>query len=276
MQTTRFKTHSPVPQKNWTLNKRHKIVITTVALSIGFLLVTQNINVYLRRYYFIFIFALITYLLSFWSLREGMTKAKAIYLLILPTLFSLAATSFYFTFREIRWLTRIPATLAFGFMMYTLLLSQNVFNVAAIRNIPLYRASSTASFVFTLVTAFFLFSVVSTFEINFYWNFALVFAITFPLTLQYLWSIEMSGIDKLIFTFSFVLSLISAELAASLSFWPVNPIIWSLLITVSLYINLGIASEYYRKRLTIRGIFEYLSVGAFVLIISFLVASWNS
>ena len=257
------------------LSKRQKIIVSTVIFTASFLLATQKANIVFHRFYLIYAMGLLAYLLSLWSLWEGMTRQKAVVLLILPTLFSIGATSFYFTFREIRWLTRLPASFILGFMFYTLLLSQNVFNVAEIRTIPLYRAAATASFVFTLVTAFFLFGIIYTLNLPFYWNGLAVFLISFLLILQSLWTIEMEGIKPSLILYSLILSLVIGEGALALSFWPVVTTIWSLFLSASLYICVGILTESLRERLGRRMVGEYAVVGIVVMLVTIFATSWT-
>src|SRR5258708_6083697 len=240
------------------LTKRQKIIIASFLITIG-LLSTQTTSAFFLRYKFILGLGVLAYLLALWALWEGMTRLKAVVLLVLPTLFTLAVSSFYFLL-PIRWLTRLPVAIIFGLSFYSLMLSQNVFNVAAIRTIPLYRAASTVSFLFTLVTAFFLFNVVFAFNLPFYWNALAVFLISFPLILQLLWSIEMEYISSTVLTYSFVLSLIVVEGALALSFWPVVPTIWSLTLSTIIYVISGIALEQLRERLNRRIALEYLGV----------------
>ena len=137
------------------LNKRQKIIISAGILTIG-LLSTQLVDFNLR-FNFIGGLFLLSYALSVWALWEGLNLTKALVLMILPTFFTVALASFYFLL-PVRWLTRLPIAFAFGLMFYLLLLAQNVFNVASLRTIPLYRAASTASFLFTLLSAFFIFN----------------------------------------------------------------------------------------------------------------------
>src|SRR3989344_4599342 len=133
-------------------NKRQKIIITSTILTIG-LLSTQLVDFNLR-FKFIAGLAVLSYMLSIWSLWEGLNRTKALVLMVLPVFFTVAVASFYFLL-PVRWLTRLPVALLFGMTFYLLLLAQNVFNVASIRTIPLYRAASTASFLFALLSAFF-------------------------------------------------------------------------------------------------------------------------
>lgn len=255
------------------LNKRQKIIITSVILTIG-LLSTQLINFNLR-FRFMLGLALLSYILSLWSLWTGLNKTKAVILMILPTLYTLAVASFYFLL-PVRWLTRLPVAAFFGLSFYLLLLSQNVFNVAAIRTIPLYRAASTAAFLFTLITAFFLYNVIHAFNLLFLWNGLLVATLSFPLILQILWSTTMEErVSGSSIMTSFILSLSLGELALAFSFWPMATPIWSLALASSLYVLLGIQTASLRNRLSSRVVGEYLSIGGLVLLVSFLTTSWT-
>ncbi len=254
------------------LSKRQKIIIASIIITIG-LLSTQTVSLFFLRYRFLIGLAVLAYILSLWALWEGMTKLKAVVLLVLPTLFAVAVASFYFLL-PVRWLTRLPVAFIFGLSFYSLLLAQNVFNVAAERTIPLYRAAVTVSFLFTLVTAFFIFNVVFALRLPFYLNSLAVFAISFPLIIQVLWSVDMEKIDSQIIIYSLILSLIMAEFALAFSFWPIVPTMWSLSMSTLLYILIGICTQHLRERLTARLVGEYIAVGGGVLAFAVLTTSW--
>ena len=258
---------------NLKINKRKKIIITSILLTIG-LLSTQLVDFNLR-FKFIGGLAVLAYILSVWSLWEGMNRTKAVVLMILPFFFTVALSSFYFLL-PVRWLTRLPVAIGFGLMFYLLLLAQNVFNVASLRTIPLYRAASTASFLFTLLSAFFLFNVVYAFNLLFIWNGVVVLLISFPLILQVLWTIEMNDqISTAILVQSFILSLIIGELALGFSFWPTPTTIWPLILSSSMYVLLGLTTQVLRGRVNRRVVWEYLGIGATVLVVGFLTTSWT-
>lgn len=255
------------------LTKRQKIIITSVILTLG-LLSTQLVDFNLR-FRFIAGLSVLAYVLSLWSLWEGLSITKAIILLILPTFYVLAVSSFYFLL-PVRWLTRLPVALVFGLTFYLCLLSQNVFNVASIRTIPLYRAASTASFLFTLLSAFFIFNVIFAFELLFLWNGVAIFLISFPLVLQVIWSIEMSEkVTTANIVQSLILALVLAELALSFSFWPMPTTIWSLSLSSAMYVVLGLATQVLRGKVSKRVVWEYLAIGAIVLLVSFFTTSWT-
>jgi hypothetical protein len=254
-------------------SKRQKIIASTLVLTFVLVLSTQAVNFIFLRNQLIIVLVIMAYLLSLWSLWEGMTKLKAIILMILPTMFTLAAVSFYYLL-PVRWLTRLPMALIFGTSFYGILLSQNVFNVAAVKTIPLYRAASTASFLFTLITGFLLFNVLLTFNLPFYLNGVVAFLITFPLCLQVFWSLDMENISSSILIYSVILSLLVGELALTLSFWPVVPTIWALLLSTSIYILLGLVTDSIKSRLTNRLVYEYIGVGGVAVVFSVLATSW--
>lgn len=257
---------------NLIINKRQKIIISATLLTIG-LISTQLVDFSLR-FRFLGGLAILAYALSLWSLWQGLNKTKVIVLLILPTFFTVAVASFYFLL-PVRWLTRLPVAVVFGLLFYLLLLAQNVFNVASLRTIPLYRAASTASFLFTLLAAFFLYHVIFAFNLLFLWNGVVVFLLSFPLILQVFWSIDME--DKIsvpVLVQSFILALVLGELALSFSFWPAPITIQSLSLSSAMYVLVGLATQKLRARLNRRVVWEYLTIGGVVLAVSFFTTHW--
>lgn len=257
------------------LNKRHKIITSTILLTIG-LIFTQLVDFNLR-FRFLAGLGILAYILSVWSLLEGLNLTKAVVLMILPTFFTVAIGSFYFLL-PIRWLTRLPVATLFGLLFYLLLLAQNVFNVASLRTIPLYRAASTASFLFTLLSAFFIYHVIFAFNLLFLWNGLAVFLVSFPLSLQVLWSIQMEDkIGSAVLVQSLILSLILGELALSFSFWPFSKtsVVWAMSLSSAMYVLLGLTTHILRGKISRRVIWEYLGIGAVVLLIGFSLTSWT-
>lgn len=255
------------------LNKRQKIVITSVVLTIG-LLSTQLVDFNLR-FKFLGGLAVLTYALSVWSLWEGLNIPKAFVLMVLPTFFTISVASFYFLL-PVRWLTRVPVAFVFGLTFYLLLLAQNVFNVASLRTIPLYRAASTTSFLFTLLSAFFIYHVIFAFNLSFIWNGVAVLFASSPLILQVLWTIGMEDrIQTAILAQSFILSLVLGELALSFSFWPSPITIRALSLSSAMYILLGLSTQHLRGRLNRRVVWEYVVIGVAIFFVSFFTTSWS-
>lgn len=254
-------------------SKRQKIVMTSIIISLGFILITQPVNVLFKRYYLVIVLGLFAYILTLFSLWKGMTPSKAILLLILPTFYVISFPAFYFLFKYVRWLTRLPVALFFGISFYWLILSQNILNVASDRAIPLYRAASTANFIYTIFTFILIVSIVFSLNLPFLWNGVIVAALSFPLSLQSLWSIKMEKLDSQIVVYSFVISLILGESAMALSFWPQASLVSALYVNSINYIFLGILSEYLRDRLRKKVIWEYSQIGAGLMLIIFILTN---
>ncbi len=271
---------------NFGLTKRQKIVIASIIVALG-LISTQLVPFSLRFRSIVFL-AGVSAVLGLWALWEGLIdpqkksgsflalhKTKTLVVLILPIFFTLAVSTFYFLL-PVRWLTRLPVAFLFGLLFYLLLLAQNVFSVAAIRTIPLYRAASTAAFLFTLFSAFFIYNVIHAMELAFYWNGLLVFILSFPLVLQILWSINMEDDVSIgVIVQSLILSLCLGELALVFSFWPLGTVIWSLTLSSAMYVLLGITTLLLRGKSNRRILVEYIVIGVVVFLVSFLTTSWT-
>src|SRR3972149_249894 len=151
--------------RRFTLTKRQQFVAITILLTFG-LVLTQLVSDELR-YLFVTGLALVTFLFSAFALREDLRGVEWVTLLTLPTLFTAAVALFYFLL-PVRWLTRVPVAVLFGVGIYALLLTENIYNVAAIRTIALLRAAHSVGFLLTLVTYFLLVQTALSFRFPFY------------------------------------------------------------------------------------------------------------
>lgn len=257
-------------------SKRQKIILSVTIITLGFIITTHRNIVVFRKYYFIFGLGFLAYILALWSLRQGMTRTKALTIFVLPVMYTLAFTSFYFLFQHIRWLTRIPVAIFFGLSYYCLLLSQNVFHVASDRAIPLYRAASTVNFVYTVFTLILIHSIIYSLSLNFYLIGVLIFVLSFPLILQMLWSAKIEGITTQIVVYSAVFSLILAEGGAALSFWSAPPLVLSLYLNSLTYGVLGIILEVLKDRINSRVVYEYGLAAAVLFITIFSLTTYFS
>ena len=255
------------------ISKRQKFVFSALFLSFGLLVIQWGNPSW--RYVVIGFLAIFTYLLSSWSLKEGLGGVEWFTVLALPTLFTAGVGLFYFLVPA-RWATHLPVIILYGIGIYGLLLTENIFSVAAIRTIQLLRAAQAVGFLLTLVTGFFLYDTILSFRLEFWHNFWLIFVVSLPLMLQGLWSINLE--EKITFRlwfYSFALSLVLAELGLVFSFWPVTVVVGSLVLTTVFYITLGLAQHDLSERLFSRTINEYLSVGLTVMAVILLTTHWG-
>ena len=256
-----------------TLSKRHQFVLVTALLTMG-LLFTQLLKSD-SRFTIVGALAIATYFLSAWSLREDLSGVKWLTLLVLPMMYTLGVGFSYFLL-PVRWITRLPVALLYAVGLYALLLTENIYNVAAVRTIQLLRAAHAVGFLLTLITAFLLFQTFLSFHFPFWLNFVGVFLITLPLVLQALWAVNLEeGISKTVAIYSLFFSLLVAEVALAFSFWPLNLSLWVLFLVAIIYALLGVGQQYLKGRLFRRTAIEFFLVPIFIFFILLFSGKWG-
>src|SRR3989338_4652514 len=255
------------------MSKRQKLVAASLLLTLGILSI-QSVEIE-ARYQAIGLLAGVAYGLSAWVMFEDLRGVEWLTVLILPVMYPVAVALFYFLLPE-RFLTRTMILGFFGIGMYALLLTENIFNVAAIRTIQLLRAAHAVGFLLTLVVAFFLWDTIFSYRLAPWWNGLLVFATSWPLVLQGLWSVNLEEkVDRSIWRNSLGLAFALGCLGLTISFWPVTITVASLFLVSGLYVLLGLVQQNLSGRLFKKTIQEYLWVGLTVLAVTFLLASWG-
>lgn len=260
--------------KSIRLSKRQEFVVITAFLT--FLLITTQLSTSSLRFVLLFILALSSYFLSAWSLREDLKKVEWFTLLSLPTMFTISLGIFYFLL-PVRWLTRVPVAVLYAVGMYAILLVENIYNVAVNRSIQLLRVAHAVGFLLSMVTLFLLLNTVFSFRLHSYWNFILTFIISFPITLQSLWSTKLTEdrIEKEVYLYGFFVSFVISQLAFIISFWPLKPILASLFLSSVFYTVSGVVQQYFAKKLFRKNIIEYVQVFFLISILIFLTASYR-
>lgn len=255
------------------LSKRRRFIIISFALSIG-LLATQLVS-YNLRYWVIFGLTSIAYFLPILGFLEDFKKIAWLVILPLPAIYTGSVALFYFLLPQ-AFLTKILIVLLFGIGMYAILLSENIFLVAAIRTIQLLRAAQAVGFLMTLVSAFFLYDTIFSFKMAGWWNGLLIGFSSFFLMLPAVWNVLLEEfVSRKTMIYSLVLSLLQCELALFISFWPVTIPVYSLFLVTGLYMELGLVQNQLMGRLFKKTIYEYLQVGIIIFIITFMVARWG-
>lgn len=255
------------------MSKRKKLAVTAFLLSLGILGI-QSVEVD-ARYQAIGLLAGVAYGLSAWAMWEDLKGVEWFTVLILPVFYSISVALFYFLLPE-RILTRLIIIALFGVGMYALLLTENIFNVAAMRTIQLLRAAHAVGFLLTLLVAFFIWDTIFSFRLMPWWNAGLVFISSLPLCFQALWSVNLEpAVTREVKINSLGLSWSLGILALAISLWPVTITVASLFLVSALYVGLGLIQHRMSGRLFHRTISEYLWVGAAVLLITFWLANWG-
>ena len=255
------------------MSKRKKFIFTSFFLSIGLLLI--SVAEISWRYLAIGILTFLTAGLTIWSLREALSGIRWLTTIILPAFFTAAIGLFYFLLPT-TWLSRLPIVILYAFGMYALLLTENIFSVAAIRTIQLFRAAFAVGFLLTLLTAFLLFDTIFSFRLFAWGNFVLVYLVSLPLFFQGLWSVNLEEkVNRSLLTYSFFLPLVLSQIAWFISFFPLTIAMSSLFLTAGMYLALGLTQAYFQERLFRQTIYEYLGVGVAVLVIMLATARWG-
>ena len=256
------------------LSKRKKFVLIAFTLSIGVLLIQSSPLGY--RYYFIGVLTLLTSLFSGLALKDDMKKIGWVMALILPAFFTVSVNLFYFLLPE-NLIVRLVLVSLFAIGMYALLLTENIFVVASLRTIQLFRAAQALGFVFTLLVAFLMFDSVFSFRLDPWINALLVMVTSFPLLLQAVWSCKLEDyISRDVLQYTLALTFILAQFAFFVSFWPMTIIMASLLLVSMMYVGLGIVQQAMIGRLFKKTIYEYLRVGFVVLVIVLISTQWGA
>lgn len=274
------------------LEKRQRFLLVSLVLSL-ILFGMQGIKISEQRVAAVFIFGVITYLLTAFALYEDLAGIEWVALLILPVLFSVSVAFFVPLLpRSIDSISIFPLLpeearfvavfIKFAFWIffavgfYFLLLTENIYNVSATRTIQLLRAAHAIGFLFTLVSAFLLFNILFSLEANALVNFFGVFFISFPLLLQGLWSVNLEeGISYSIGRYTTLLALCISQMSLALSFWPVEGTMKALFLTAVLYELLGIAQHHFSGRLVRRALYEFAFVAGVVFVMMMVVTKWT-
>lgn len=256
------------------ITKRQKFILTSLFLTV--VLITSQTVSESWRYQIIGFLTMATIFLAVFSLWGELSGVKYFLLLLLPAYFVAGASLFYFLL-PVRWLTRLPFAIVFGVSVYLLMLTANIYNVAAIRTIALLRAANAVGLLFSLLSTFFLTNVLFSLHLPFYFIFSGVWFIMMPLYLTGLWANELEDfISKRVFLYATVFTLLSAEVALALSFWPIVPINMALVMATIMYVLLALSQFHFSGRLKQRTIFEYLSVSAVVFFVIMIVTRWGA
>ncbi len=214
------------------------------------------------------------HLVLFYSMVKK--KRNLVVSALLPVFFSLSVSLFRFLFAaNLIW--QVVLILVYFFGLYTLFLMENVFIVSSeVKTVPLYRAASTVGFLITLITIFFIYQVVFSFRLPSWQNSLIIFGISFPLITHFFWETKLSHpFSWKNMSLSLVFSLILAEIALAISFWPLETTKASLYLASVFYVFLGLAQAYNQEKLFKETVREFILVGLGTFLALFFVTSWR-
>lgn len=247
------------------MRRREKFVIGAAALSVGLFGVLQvPLEI---RYLAVAAFMLVTYGVATWALAADLQTHERLTVVPFPALYAGAVSLFYFLLPT-HFVSQVAVLFLFGIGMYALFLTANIWSVAKGRTIQLVHAAHAVGLLFTLLTSLLLTNTIFSLRLHVVFTTLLVAISHALLIFMSLWSVQLENrIPRHILGLSAVLTLVIAEMAMVLSFFPLSVWYQALFIMSVLYISIGILQNYLRGRLFSRTLAEYSLVALFVVLI---------
>lgn len=248
----------------YSLTKRKRFIIASIALTVMIFFFPGILKAYGATA--IPAYIAITYLVSIFALKEDISGIEYLTLFILPVLFTLGSGLFISIVPE-RKLYRWPLYSLVPIGIYSIYLTENIFNVAGIRTIQLLRMANVFCYIITLVTSVFLFWYTLTLRLQIIENVLLICLIVTLLTIQFLWSYELTHKFTLkTALYTTVVILVFAQISIIINFYAISTIYATLFLVSIYYVLLGLIHHYNEKKLTRKVAIEY-SLAAFIVFI---------
>ncbi|MBI4008888.1 hypothetical protein HY357_01530 [Candidatus Roizmanbacteria bacterium] len=261
-----------IQAKSLLIEKRVRFVLSAFFLTL--LMLISTFFLFENALIVILLVILIGYILTYFSLLEGIEQIEWFTLFFMPIALMLSFYLFYFLF-PVRWLTRVPFVVLFGVSIYAILLCSNIFNVGVEKSLQLYRAAFSINFFYQAVVSFLLFNTLLSFKLIFFLNTLLVAILVFLLSYQLLWSVKLNlKFERALVLLSLFIAIVIGELTLIFSFVPIKSTIFALFLTSSYYSLSGLIFNYLDQRLFKETIREYVMVWVVVLIITILSINW--
>jgi hypothetical protein len=247
------------------LTKRRRFVLVAGMLTLGMLIV-QRLRVE-ARYEAIAVLGVMSYALSAWSLfSELRGVAGWLVNLILPTIYPISVALFYFLLPQ-AWGTQVAVMILFAISMYGLLLSANIFAVASFRTIQLLRAARAVGFLLSIISSALLFHVIFSLHLAGSWTALLVTLTSLLLLWQGSWSHVATTSVRGEFYYALVGAVLIGEMALALTFWLIDVPLASVMLSMGVYVVLGLFQHDLEKRLFSRTVQEYLGFAGIVFVV---------
>lgn len=255
------------------VTKRQKITFSSLIIAASLFLIPV-INPSFKIYLLIMI-VFASYFLSIWAIYASFSGLELVSLFVLPVIFT-ASFALYIDQFPTTAVVRLLLSIIYVAVMYTILLSENIFNVSLERNIPLVRAARTIGYLATLFVSFAFFTLLFGLGVNVFLFALTAFLVSSLLLAQGLWQIELKDTNlRWVGIASVAGGFVVGELSLALGFWPLTPPKMGLALTAAIYLILGVLQHYMKEDLTARAVFEYLFVGGALVVLLIVSTSWG-
>lgn len=212
--------------------------------------------------------------LVLFAFKEDIAGLRYFFIPLFPVLFTLAAHLILYAIPMHSSVIFVLA-MVYGVLVYLVLLISNIFNISAMRTIPLIRAAHAASFFLNLVTIFFLCFFLATLKIHPLLLIPGAFLTVVLPCLYLFWSFGLETVlTRQVMVKTITVAIIVAETALVLGFWPISPLEYGLFLTIMVYLCVGILHQEMVNLLRKRIIIEYSLVLGFALMLLFITAKW--
>ncbi len=261
-----------IAKRSLKIPKRFRFVISTMILS-GVMLVSTAFY-FDKAIFFIPLLIGLTYILTYFSLLEGIEKIEWFSLFFMELLVSLSFYLIFFLFPS-RWITRVPFVLLYAISLYAMLLCSNIFNVGVEKSLQLYRAAFSVNFFYQSFILFLLLNTLFSFKLDFFLNGLIVGGLVFLLSFHLIWTNKLRvDLEKENMIYSLFIAAVIAQGGMILSFVPLKTSVFALFLTAAYYSVAGLIYHNFDKRLFKETIREYLFVLTFTFLIMILTISW--
>jgi len=226
----------------------------------------------------LFVLSLITYFGIFWVANFRISGERFITVLLFPamTLFilmlyiELIIDSILGDVGKV--VTQIVASVIVAAISYILILTANVLNIGFLEKIPLSQAGRAAHYVLTLISSYLFFSIIFSNSFPVVLKLAAVFLISYLFTSIALWTIDIRYNQRLLASLAIALMMFGFSFV--LVIWPIGSEYLALILSLVLYMALGIALEV-REVLGARIWLEYGFLYVIIVLILFIISNWG-
>ncbi len=218
------------------------------------------------------ILAILVFLVVYFLFSSQLVSQKEILTMAILPCFLALSFSWFAPLLPESFYWRPVLLLIFTAGYYLVLLTENLFVVShQFKTVPLYRTALVTSFAFTLLVGFLLFSAIFSLKFSFLINSSLVGTVSFFLFYHLFWSVIIAEPEKKDFVpYTMIASLLMAQMAMVVSFWPVNSGQAALYLVSWLYVLGGVLQSHLRGRLFSKTLREYVLIGVGALLALFL------
>jgi hypothetical protein len=225
-----------------------------------------------------FIVSMVIYISTFWALSYKVNKERLITILMFPSILGLFYTLFIeliittFIDSNIYYWVTVISLIIFAVILYVTLLTVNILNTAYKTEIPLEQAAKAAHFVITLGISYIAFFIIFSYDFWIIIRIVYIFITVFILVYISLWTLDEKLKNRVFASLLIAISFILIAIVISL--WPITTPYITLVMTVYLYMSLGVALE--SREIISNWIWvEYALLFVLLIFMLLLVAEWG-